>query len=243
MRIPRLYLAPPWPIDRNVTLDDAQSHYLSRVLRLDVGRQVIVFDGQGNEANATIGESGKRSTRLSLAAACAATEKESPLVTHLAVGISRGERMDWVLQKATELGVTTISPLFTERTEVRLKGDRLDKKIAHWQQVIVSACEQCQRNRLPELQAPVNLHDFLQVPVQGLALLLHHRESLSLRQFPRPEALTLLIGPEGGLSNTEIELAIQHHQFRPVALGPRVLRTETAPIVALTAVQLLWGDI
>lgn len=243
MRTPRLYLAPPWPADQNVTLDDAQSHYLSRVLRLDAGRRLIVFDGLGNAASATIVESARRTTRLTLEAASAATEKESPLNTHLAVGISRGERMDWVLQKATELGVTTISPLFTERTEVRLRGERLDKKMAHWRQVIISACEQCQRNRLPELRAPVNLPDFIQIPVQGLALLLHHRESQSLRQFPRPEALTLLIGPEGGLSDVEIEQAMQRNQFRPVALGPRVLRTETAPIVALTAVQLLWGDI
>lgn len=242
MRIPRLYLAPPWPIDQQVTLDDAQSHYLSRVLRLDAGRQVTVFDGLGNAASGTVVESGKRTTRLALTSASPATDKESPLNTHLAVGISRGERMDWVLQKATELGVTTISPLFTERTEVRLKGDRLEKKIAHWQQVIISACEQCQRNRLPELRAPVNFADFIQQPMQGLALLLHHRESQSLRQLPRPDALTLLIGPEGGLSETEIEQAMQRHQFRPVALGPRVLRTETAPIVALTAVQLLWGD-
>lgn len=243
MRIPRLYLAPPWPADHNVTLDDAQSHYLSRVLRLDTGRPLIVFDGLGNEADAIIAESGKRTTRLSLETSCLSMGKESPLPTHLAVGISRGERMDWVLQKATELGVTTISPLFTERTEVRLKGDRLDKKITHWQQVIVSACEQCQRNRLPELRAPVSFTDFMQEPVQGLALLLHHRESQSLREFPQPKALTLLIGPEGGLSDTEIEQAMQHNQFRPVALGPRVLRTETAPIVALTAVQLLWGDL
>ncbi len=243
MRIPRLYVAPPWPADQTVWLDDAPSHYLSRVLRLDTGRRLIVFDGLGNEAGATIAEAGKRSTRLTLESTRRDTTKESPLPTHLAVGISRGERMDWVLQKATELGVTTISPLFTERTEVRLKGDRLDKKMAHWQQVIISACEQCQRNRLPDLRAPVPLPDFIQTPVQGLALLLHHRESQSLRAFSRPEALTLLIGPEGGLSDTEIAYAMQHQQFRPVALGPRVLRTETAPIVALTAVQLLWGDI
>lgn len=243
MRIPRLYVAPPWPADRTVLLDDARSHYLSRVLRLATGRQLIVFDGVGNEADATIAETGKRATRLTLEPSRRDIGKESPLSTHLAVGISRGERMDWVLQKATELGVTTISPLFTERTEVRLKGDRLDKKMAHWQQVIISASEQCQRNRLPDLRMPVSLPEFMQTPVQGLALLLHHRESQSLGEFTRPDALTLLIGPEGGLSDTEIEHARYHHQFRPVALGPRVLRTETAPIVALAAVQLLWGDI
>lgn len=243
MRIPRLYLNPPLLANGEIQLDEARSHYLSRVLRLESGRPLTVFDGEGQEAGAVVYLAGKKSVTLRIDADVRQVARESPLPTHLAVGISRGERMDFVLQKATELGVTQITPLWTERTEVKLKGERLQKKQAHWQQIIISACEQCQRNRLPRLEPATDLHDFLTAGKQpGLALILHHRSAQTLKQLTPPTAVTLLIGPEGGLADTEIQRALDQ-QFLPLTLGPRVLRTETAPIAALSAVQLLWGDL
>ena len=150
--------------------------------------------------------------------------------------------MDWVLQKATELGVTSITPLFTERTEVRLKGERLDKKQQHWQQILISACEQCQRNRLPELNSACALEDWIPQAQDGLRYVLHHRSDGGLPDNPQRQPVSLLIGPEGGLSDDEISAA-QAHQFKALTLGPRVMRTETAPIAALSVLQFLWGDL
>ncbi len=243
MRIPRLYIDPPLFSNGEVQLDEARSHYLSRVLRLEPGRPLTVFDGEGQEAEAELLLAGKKSVIIRIGEEVRRVDRESALSTHLAIGISRGERMDFVLQKATELGVTEITPLWTERTEVKLKGERLQKKQAHWQQIVISACEQCQRNQLPRLRAAMEFHEFLAAGIPaGLGLILHHRSEQTLRQLPAPGAVTLLIGPEGGLSDVEIERAVDQ-QFLPLTLGPRILRTETAPIAALSAVQLLWGDL
>ena len=146
--------------------------------------------------------------------------------------------MDWVLQKATELGISEITPLFTERTEVKLKGERLEKKMQHWQQVMISACEQCGRNRLPKLN-PANALETWQTPTSALNLVLHHRSTQSLTNHPKPAATTLIIGPEGGLSEEEIRTLLEEKTCHALTLGPRILRTETAPIVALSTVQHL----
>src|SRR5690606_3425388 len=171
-----------------------------------------------------------------------AENRESPLQLELAIGISRGERFEWVLQKATELGVTKITPLITERTEVKTSGDRQEKMLDRWQHIIISACEQCQRNLLPELAAPVQLNDYLPQVNSDLRFVLHHRDSKTLPTEQKPQSITLLIGPEGGLSESEIALA-QQHNFNALTLGPRVLRTETAPVAAISLVQYLWGDL
>jgi 16S rRNA (uracil1498-N3)-methyltransferase len=169
-------------------------------------------------------------------------DRESNLSIHLAIGISRGERMDLIVQKATELGVSEITPLFTERCEVKLSGERLDKKVNHWQQVAISACEQCQRNSLPSINAPVKIEQWQVNCDASLKLVLHHRTDQSLSDMPPPSGqVALLIGPEGGLSEREIEQAISLG-FSPLALGPRVLRTETAPLAAISILQSLWGD-
>ncbi len=241
MRVPRIYLAADLQCDTSLNLPEAQSHYLGKVLRLDVGRPLLVFNGDGREFSAHIIRVDKRAVQIQLGAA-QLYNRESPLITHLALGISRGERMDLVVQKATELGVQKITPLFTERTEVRLAGERLGKKMEHWRQVAISACEQCQRNVLPEVVEATDLAEFLRCPSAGLKLVLHHRGAQTLKQFSPPTEVTLLIGPEGGLSEDEIAAAIRA-DFAPLTLGPRVLRTETAPLAALTAVQLLWGDL
>lgn len=242
MRIPRLYIEGNLPEQDNVTLGEAQSHYLHKVLRMDADRPLVVFNGDGAEYSATITHADKRAMTIYINKR-EVIARESPLNTHLAIGVSRGERMDWVLQKATELGVTHITPIFSERTEVRLKGERLEKKMAHWRQITISACEQCQRNVLPTLHPASSLTDFFRSDDDGLKLVLHHRSQQSLKQMSEPTSVTLLIGPEGGLSDDEINQALQQHHYQALTLGPRVLRTETAPIAALTAVQLQWGDL
>jgi len=242
MRIPRLYLDAPLHAGATLTLDESQSHYLNKVLRMEAGRELQVFNGDGREFRASIIKVDKRAVEIEVISG-ETIDRESPLETHLAIGISRGERMDWVLQKATELGATRITPLFTERTEVRLQGERLEKKMQHWRQITLSACEQCQRNVPPQLLPAQDLSSFLQTAEAGLKLVLHHRSEQSLRQISTPTSVTLLVGPEGGLSEREIELAIQSSGYTPLTLGPRVLRTETAPVAALVAVQMLWGDL
>lgn len=242
MRVPRLYLNTPLCAGQSLSLDEPQSHYLSKVLRMDVGRELQVFNGDGNEYRATIIKVDKRAVEIAVLSGVE-VNRESSLHTHLAIGISRGERMDWVLQKATELGVTKITPLFTERTEVRLQGERLEKKIQHWQQITLSACEQCQRNIPPQLLPAQDISSFLPQDNSALKLVLHHRSEQTLRQLPPPSSVTLLVGPEGGLSEQEIESAVHQCDYTPLTLGPRVLRTETAPVAALVAVQMLWGDL
>jgi 16S rRNA (uracil1498-N3)-methyltransferase len=171
-------------------------------------------------------------------------ETESPLHVTLAQGVSRGERMDYTIQKAVELGVTRIVPLISERCEVRLEGERLTKRVQHWQAVAASACEQCGRNRVPPVLAPVPLNSWLAEPVHGLRLVLNPLAPATLTSLSTPDdrLITLLIGPEGGLSDAEVKRA-QQSGFVGIRLGPRILRTETAAVTALSALQMLWGDL
>jgi 16S rRNA (uracil1498-N3)-methyltransferase len=169
-----------------------------------------------------------------------AGQVESPLHIHLGQGLSRGERMDWAIQKATELGVTEITPIFSDRCEVRLKDERADKRLMHWRQVAISACEQCGRSRVPVIHPPLLLADWLKQTEAELKLVLHPVAE-PLVSHAKPATLAFLIGPEGGLSDAEVEQA-QSAGFHAARLGPRVLRTETAPVVALAVAQQLWGD-
>lgn len=240
MRVPRVYLDQPLIPDSSVVLNESASHYLSKVLRMSVGRELIVFNGRGGEYAAVITQVDKKSVAINTGKFIA-DNRQSPLSIELAIGISRGERMDWVLQKATELGVTSITPLFTERTEVKVSGDRQDKKIQHWQQILISACEQCQRNILPVLNNIQTIESWLPQVDAEQKFVLHHRHEQSLQSLAKPEKVCLLIGPEGGLTETEIALA-EAHQFQSLRLGPRVLRTETAPLAAISLLQYCWGD-
>lgn len=169
-------------------------------------------------------------------------EVESPLKITLALGIARGERMDFALQKATELGVQEIVPLLTERTVVRLDSNRLEKRMAHWRGVVISACEQCGRNRLPEIHPPKPFAIWLRESCGGMILFDPEGKPLSELHPPGAGALTLLIGPEGGLTPEEREGALKRG-FQNTVLGPRILRVETAVVAGITAVQLLWGDL
>lgn len=240
MRIPRIFTLQPLSLNQRIELEEAPSHHLSKVLRMQAGRELVLFNGQGGEYTAVIEAVAKKSVSV-LPTDFREDNRQSPLQLELAIGISRGERMDWVLQKATELGVSKITPLLTERTEIKLGGERTDKKLLHWQQTIISACEQCQRNLLPELNEPVLFEQWLTSVSSELRFVLHHRDSQTLPAQATPQSVTLLIGPEGGLSEREIQLAAKNN-FSALTLGPRVLRTETAPVAAISLVQFLWGD-
>lgn len=239
MRVSRIHVPGPLGAGTRVLEGDA-AHYLGRVLRLAPGAPVRLFDGSGQEWPGVIADVSKKSVTVELQAGEPGLA-ESPLQVHLGQAMSRGERMDWAIQKAVELGVDEITPLYTERCEVKLQGDRADKRQAHWQQIAVSACEQCGRSRVPRINAPVRLDEWLGSVAADLRLVLHHRTDMQLTDLTRPSSLALLIGPEGGLTAQEIDQAQVAH-FRACRFGPRVLRTETAPVVALSVVQQLWGD-
>lgn len=242
MREIRVFTDQPLIIGQEVTLNSQVSRHLATVLRLNAGDAVTLFNGSGGEYLSTLTLSNHKSV-IAHIESFNAIERESPLRIHLGIGLSRGDRMDWVIQKATEVGVAEITPLFTERTEVKLKADRQNKKYNHWQQIIISACEQCYRNQLPQLHSPRPLHDWLDDVQSEQKLVLHHRSDNGVDQI-RPllaSSAALLIGPEGGLADKEINAAMANN-FQTLTLGPRVLRTETAPVVAISVLQSLWGD-
>jgi len=241
MRIPRIYSHQSLSGQSTVDLDENASRHLGKVLRMQIGRELILFDGNGGEYSAAITAVGKKVVSVELGE-FSPIDRQSPLSIHLGIGISRGERFDHVLQKATELGVTQITPLFTERTEVKLTGPRLEKKQLHWQQILISSCEQCQRNRLPQLSAPVSIDQWLPTVTEEQRFVLHHRSEVSLSHTSAPNTVALAIGPEGGLSELEIE-ASARYDFQSLTLGPRVFRTETAPLTAISLMQYLWGDL
>lgn len=240
MRVSRFYLDGPLEAGEH-QLDGDLAHYIGRVLRLAPGAAIQVFNGTGQEWPGEVIEVAKKQVTVRLDPAIPGLP-ESPLKVHLGQAMSRGERMDWAIQKAVELGANQITPLFTERCEVKLQGERADKRQAHWQQIAVSACEQCGRSVVPRVHPPTALDTWLNDLQADLKLVLHHRTEQNLESLQRPDELALLIGPEGGLSREEIAGA-QQSGFKPARFGPRVLRTETAPVTALTLAQYLWGDL
>lgn len=241
MRTTRIYTEQPLTAHTVIELGKDAARHLVTVLRMKSGDSVSLFNGEGGEFPGEIVSATPKSVTVQLAGHDS-SDRESPLKTLLGIGISRGDRFEWVLQKATELGVTEIFPLYTERTEVKLRGEREEKKQRHWQQIMISACEQCGRNRIPVLHSPLNLRDWL-ATTADIKLLLHHRSDLSLQSLSgiKPASAALLIGPEGGLSEAEIQLGLDTG-FQALTLGPRVFRTETAPIAALSIFQGMWGD-
>jgi 16S rRNA (uracil1498-N3)-methyltransferase len=238
MRLSRFFIDAPLSIGDH-ELPEAQAHYISRVLRMAEGDAVQMFDGSGHEFRGSLKEVGKKRVTVQIDEQFAG-QIESPLHIHLGQGLSRGERMDWAIQKATELGVNEITPIFSERCEVRLKDERADKRLLHWRQVAISACEQCGRSRVPVIHPPVLLADWIRQTEADLKLVLHPVAE-PLVSHAKPTTLAFLIGPEGGLTDAEVEQA-KGNGFHAARLGPRVLRTETAPVVALAVAQQLWGD-
>ncbi len=221
------------------------AHHAARVLRLAEGDPVALFDGTGGEYLGVIARIA-RGDVVVRATTFTDTEREPPVSVALAQGVSSGDRMDYTIRKAVELGIGTIVPVFTERSVVRLAGERADRRTAHWRALAVAACEQCGRNRVPDVVPPVAFVHWLgelTPPVAGEArLTLSPGAEQRLADLPRPEGrITLLAGPEGGLTAEESALA-QSRGFEAVRLGPRVLRTETAALAALAAILTLWGD-
>ncbi|MBT8087075.1 MAG: 16S rRNA (uracil(1498)-N(3))-methyltransferase [Gammaproteobacteria bacterium] len=244
MRQTRLYIDAGCASGSEVQLDAERARYLGRVLRLRAGDSVLVFDGSGKEFEATLSRIGKSGAVLSVGEA-SMPARESSLKLHLVQGISRGERMDFVVQKATELGVKRITPVLTEHGVVKLDAERAEKRRAHWQKVATSACEQCGRVRLPLVDAPVPLNEwFGQSPSSAdIDLILTPGAPSSLNSIAAPVTkICILIGPEGGFSDSEYDNAAIAG-FRPVSLGARILRTETAAVAALALLQARWGDL
>ncbi|HEX4872467.1 MAG TPA: 16S rRNA (uracil(1498)-N(3))-methyltransferase [Nevskiaceae bacterium] len=238
----RFHIPPPLQAGEQA-LPEAVFRHAVQVLRLRLGETLVLFDGEGQEASAELIRLERREAWVRVAAP-QALSRESPLPLCLAQGIAKGERMDFVLQKAVELGVAEIQPLLTERSVLRLEAERWERKLAHWQGVVQAACEQCGRNRLPTLHPVRRLDDWLAGAAgqDGLKLLLDPRADQGLASLARPTRATLLIGPEGGLSPAEIEQG-RRAGFQGLRLGPRVLRTETAALTALAVLQARWGDL
>jgi 16S rRNA (uracil1498-N3)-methyltransferase len=243
---PRFFVPPDFATlagGARLALPEAAAHHAAKVLRMGVGDAVTVFDGLGGEYAAVIMASA-RAVEVKLSAR-EAIEREAPFAAELIQGISAGDKMDFTVQKAVELGATAIHPVIAERSVVKLAGERAEKRVQHWQQVAIAACEQCGRNRVPVVAAIEPLARSLAASMadsdSGLVrLLLSPRAGLPLREMPKPLGrVQLLIGPEGGFSESE-ELAARAAGFVAVSLGRRVLRTETAALGALAAMSALW---
>ena len=239
-RVPHLYQDVPLEPGASLALSGDATHHLLNVLRLPFGSSIILWNGDGCEYRSTLMKGDRRQANA-LIAACQAVTRESPLMIHLGQVISKGDRMDFTLQKATELGVTQITPLFSQKTGSGLEGAHVEKKQAHWAKVIISACEQSGRNRLPILLKPEPLNDWVQNRTEATKLIACPLASAGLKEQPLTSPIALLIGGEGGLTFDENQQA-QQQGFLPFCLGPRILRTETAGLVAIAALQLLAGD-
>ncbi len=238
----RIYQNTLLNVNSNVTLDEKASHHLARVLRVNVHDDIILFNGDGHEYPATITNITKKNVSVDIKSKTICN-RESPTDIYLAQGIARGEKMDFIIQKAVELGASKIFPLITERCNVRTTAEREEKRLRHWQSIVISACEQSGRNVIPELLPAQSLSDFISKISADIKFVLtpHCDSSLSSVKLNTNGKIILLIGPEGGLSSQEIQLAMDH-QYQALLLGPRVLRTETATIAALAVLQVTFGD-
>jgi 16S rRNA (uracil1498-N3)-methyltransferase len=241
MRIPRCHVDMALAENAGVTLPETAARHLRQVLRMRPDDAVTLFnDRDGKDYRAVLLSLSKQAVKARIVSA-GAVEAAPILDIHLAIGISKGTRMDFALQKAVELGVTSVTPLITERTVVRLSDERMARRMSHWQGIIIHACEQSGRRWLPILDSVMQLDDWLeQNRVPGL--LLDHKADKCLPDVHKPEnGVCILIGPEGGLSNQEKQLA-GTKDMTGIRLGPRVMRTETAPLAAIAAIQVCWGD-
>ncbi|WP_158783914.1 16S rRNA (uracil(1498)-N(3))-methyltransferase [Pantoea sp. BAV 3049] len=242
MRIPRIFHPEPLTVGSEVALSEDAANHVGRVLRMSAGQPLELFDGSNLTFAAEIVQADKKNVRVTITES-RNDSRESPLYLHLGQVMSRGEKMEFTIQKAVELGVNTITPLFSERCGVKLDADRLAKKIQQWQKIVIAACEQCGRNSVPEVREAMTLEAWSAEEESGLKLNLHPRASHSINTLPQPvNRVRLLIGPEGGLSAEEISMTARYG-FTDILLGPRVLRTETTALTAITALQVRFGDL
>lgn len=243
MAKPRFYHPHPMRLGDIVTLSDNASAHATRALRLQLGDSLDLFNGDGHDYQCVLSSTSKTAATAEIKLKTL-NSNESPLQITLLQGISSGTRMDYTIQKATELGVTNIQPLATERSVVKLSAERAEKRLAHWQNIVHSACEQCGRATIPAVLAPLSLNQWLakEATTVSARILLNPVGATRLADLSLNHAsIALLIGAEGGLTEAEIQLASQHG-FKSVVLGPRILRTETAALTAITVMQSLWGD-
>jgi len=245
MGLPRIFTDSPLTTGTDTELTGNSARHVAKVLRLSAGDQIILFDGQGSDFTATIATVSKSSITLNCGTETPVGTK-SPLQTELWQGISKGSRMDTVVQKATELGVTRIRPVFTRYGVVKLDSARALKKVQHWQEIAISACEQCGRADIPAVLPPLSFNealDQLDQSDQAAAMMLAPSGDTPLAQTLSPNALNIfMVGPEGGFSSEE-EAAAKEKGVALIGLGNRILRTETAPITVLSIAQYLYGDL
>lgn len=241
--MPRFYCPQPLIPGSVVDLPEAVAHHL-HVVRQQSGDELVLFNGEGGQVRARLAEIGKRRASAEVIA-LEAVDVELPFRVTLAQGLPEGSKMDWIVEKAVELGAAGIIPLAAQRSVVRLSGDRADKRLAHWQGVVVSASEQCGRNRLADVAPVQDANRWLAAPASGTRILLSPRADASLAQWVRatpPQDVTLLVGPEGGFTDQEEETARAAGALA-LSMGPRVLRTETAGLAALAILAAGWGGI
>ena len=240
MRSYRVYSSWPLTVDEPCDLDDRACHHLARVLRVKTGDRLSIFNGDGNNYLGAIVSATKHQVSV-LIDSVEQAETESSLNTYLALAVSKGDRFEWAIKKATELGVTSIVPILSQRVDLRLSPERWQKKQEHWQQIVISACEQSGRAVVPEVQDPTTLSQWLS-EVEADCKLVLDPEATPNALHDQPTSIALLIGPEGGLAPSELKLTSENG-FSAMRLGPRVLRAETAPLVALSVLGARWGDI
>ncbi len=240
MFIPRIYYPHALCEKSLLSLDKDVSHYLTSVLRLNDGDKIIFFNGEGGEYLATLIADKKRSQANVLS--FNDISRESPLALHLGQGLARGDRMDFVIQKATELGVHSITPLLCTQSGVKLPSDRADKRLQHWVNIAQSACEQSGRTQLPLIHPPMTVKAWAQLAFDGVSLYGDPQQGKPLNTVSRSGQYRLAIGPESGWDQAET-MSLQTAHFIPFTLGPRILRTETAGLVALGLLQGLFGDL
>lgn len=246
MRIPHIYQAGTIEVGTELQLGDDAAGHIGRVLRMQPGQQVSLFNGEGGEYLCTISQANKKNVYVSVDEFHDVTS-ESPLKIHLGQGISRGEKMEFTIQKSVELGITEITPLFSERCGVKLQGERLEKKHQQWQKIAIAAAEQSGRNFIPVVHPPIKLEQWLTQPSDETKLTLHPRAEHSIKTIDKlanfnATAMRFVVGPEGGFTDAEIA-ATKAADFVDIKLGPRVLRTETAALTVLSALQLVYGDL
>lgn len=238
--MPRFFCPQPLAIGQIVALPEAVAHHV-QVLRMAQGDLITLFNGEGGEYTASLSEIARRSASAEIKAHTA-REIELPFAVTLAQALPEGSKMDWIIEKAIELGVSGFQPLAAQRCVVRLSAERAEKKLEHWRGIIVSASEQCGRNRLAQLAPPQEYKNWITQQDLHRRIILTPRAEQSLADWARhhpAQAVTLVVGPEGGLSEQEEDLALRHGAL-PLAMGPRILRTETAALAAVSTLQALW---
>lgn len=243
MRVPRFYVPQAFVVGQEFVLPDPTFRHAVQVLRLGVGEPLILFNGEGGEYAAQMSNVSKRSASV-LIDSFSPLDTESPIHLTLVQAIIKPDKMDFALQKAVELGVNTIQPLITQRSVVRIGKEQVDKKLQHWEGIVVAACEQSGRIRMPDVQVPLTLERWLETPFVGTRIILAPGDFPRINALPSdlPTPIALLIGPEGGFTDAEVETCVQAGVM-PVSLGPRILRAETASSAALALLQHRFGDL